>query len=89
MAKRKRDDTPEGMSDDDKILTEAKERFKRAQTWESNFRRLFVQDEKFAYGDTDNGWQWPDDIRRDREVNKRPALTIPIIQTHLNIGASL
>lgn len=86
MARRKSaDDIPEGLSEDDKIITEAKDRFKRAYTWESNFRRLFTQDEKFAYGDTDNGWQWPDDIRRDREVNKRPALTIPIIQTHLNL----
>lgn len=87
MAKRPRraDDTPEGVSDDDKILIEAKERFKRANDWETNFRRLFVQDVKFAYGDSDNGWMWPDDIRRDREVNKRPALTIPIIQTHLNL----
>src|SRR6185312_6358660 len=86
MARRKRaDDTPDSVSDDQKILLEAKERFKRAQTWETNFRRLFIQDVKFAYGDSDNGWMWPDDIRRDREVNKRPALTIPIIQTHLNL----
>jgi hypothetical protein len=85
MARRPRGDTPEGLSDDEKILIEAKERFKRAQTWETNFRRMFVEDVKFAYGDSDNGFMWPDDIRRDREVNKRPALTIPIIQTHLNL----
>ncbi len=84
MAKRERD-RGEGLSDDDRILKEAAERFKRAQNWEETFRRLFVIDSKFAYGDSDNGWQWPDDIRRDREVNKRPALTIPIIQTHLNL----
>jgi Phage P22-like portal protein len=87
MARRSRrtDDTPEGMSADDKVLLEAKDRFKRAQEWETTFRRLFVVDSKFAYGDSDNGWQWPDDVRRDREINKRPALTIPIIQTHLNL----
>lgn len=86
MAKRRREgDPPEGLSTDDKIILEAKERFQRAQNWESTFRRLFVVDSKFAYGDSDNGFQWPDDVRRDREVNKRPALTIPIIQTHLNL----
>jgi hypothetical protein len=85
VAKRRRGDEPDGLSEDGKVILEAKERFKRAQDWETNFRRLFVVDSKFAYGDSDNGWQWPDDIRRDREVNKRPALTIPIIQTHLNL----
>lgn len=87
MAKRSRrpSDVPEGTSEDEKIILEAKERFKRAKDWESTFRRLFVVDSKFAYGDSDNGFMWPDDVRRDREVNKRPALTIPIIQTHLNL----
>jgi Phage P22-like portal protein len=87
LAKRARrsGDAPEGSTDDEKIILEAKDRFKRAQNWESTFRRLFVVDSKFAYGDSDNGFQWPDDVRRDREVNKRPALTIPIIQTHLNL----
>lgn len=87
MVKRSRrpSDLPEGTTEDEKIILEAKERFKRAKDWESTFRRLFVVDSKFAYGDSDNGFQWPDDVRRDREVNKRPALTIPIIQTHLNL----
>lgn len=86
MAKRsRRPEEPDGLSADDRVLVEAKERFRRSQDWETNFRRLYVQDVKFGLGDSDNGWQWPDDIRRDREVNKRPALTIPIIQTHLNL----
>lgn len=44
--------------------------------WESGFRNLYNIDTKFRLGDSDNGWQWPDDLRRDREVNKRPSLTI-------------
>ena len=62
--------------EDAKILQEAKDRFRRTQDYESDFHRLYLMDVKFCLGDSDNGWQWPDDLRRDREVNKRPALTI-------------
>lgn len=70
--------------DEDKaILQEAKDRFKRDYDWEVQFRALYVQDVKFANGDSDNGWQWPEDLRRDRETNKRPALTINKTQRHV------
>lgn len=64
------------------ILNEAKERFDRVREWESDFRALYIADVKFANGDPDNGWQWPDDIRGarggtgSRDVNPRPCLTI-------------
>src|SRR6185437_9630767 len=70
----------EDMSPDEKIVQEAKDRFKRCQDWESDFRRLYLMDVKFANADSDNGWQWPDDLRADREVNKRPALTLNKVQ---------
>src|SRR6185312_9647256 len=70
---------------DKEILQEAKDRFKRCQDWESNFRRLYWNDVKFSLGDSDNGWQWPDDLRRDREVNKRPALTINKVRKHADL----
>src|ERR1017187_1243536 len=70
------DNVLEGMTEDEKIVQEAKDRFKRCQDWESDFRRLYIADVKFSNGDSDNGWQWPDDLRKDREKNKRPALTI-------------
>lgn len=78
MAKRaKRRPEPEEDNDEDRsILQEAKDRFKRCQDYESDFRRLYLMDVKFNLADADNGWQWPDDLRRDREANKRPALTI-------------
>ena len=66
----------EGMTEDEKIVQEAKDRFKKCQDYESDFRTLYLADVKFANGDSDNGWQWPDDLRKDREANKRPALTI-------------
>jgi len=67
-------------SEDDKILKEAKENFKRWQDWESDFRWRYINDVKFANADSDNGWQWPDDLRADREANKRPALTLNKVQ---------
>lgn len=76
MAYNDRDKPPEGATEDSKIIAEAKERFTRCQDWESGFRNLYIIDTKFRLGDSDNGWQWPDDLRRDREVNKRPSLTI-------------
>lgn len=87
MAKRKRASRQdeEEIDPDKALLDEAKERFKKCEDWEVNFRALYVQDVKFANGDPDNAWQWPDDLRRDREVNKRPALTINKVKKHVNL----
>lgn len=67
-------------AEDKKVLLEAKENFARWENWESDFRPRYVQDVKFANADSDNGWQWPNDLRADREANKRPALTINKVQ---------
>lgn len=72
------DDDPD--AEDKKILLEAKQNFARWENWESDFRARYVQDVKFANADSDNGWQWPNDLRADREANKRPALTINKVQ---------
>lgn len=64
------------MSPSEKVMQEARDRLKRGEDWESSFWQLYVQDIKFRFGDSDNGWQWPDDLRKDREINKRPTLTI-------------
>lgn len=71
--------------DDLLILTEAYERFQYCSEWEAQFRDLFIQDTKFANADADNGWQWPDDLRRDRMLNRRPALTINKVINHVNL----
>lgn len=70
---------------DEEVITEAYGRFDYCNSWESDFRDLFVQDVKFANADSDNGWQWPDDLRRDRMLNRRPALTINKTQSHVNL----
>src|SRR6185437_14241202 len=80
------DDTDrEDMSGDERIVQEAKDRFKRCQDWESDFRRLYLMDVKFANADSDNGWAWPDDLRKDREKNKRPALTINKVAQYVKL----
>lgn len=83
MARRHRSRIVADDSEDNDILEEAKDRFQRCLDWESTFRTLYVMDVKFANGDSDNGWQWPDDLRKDREVNKRPALTINKTARHV------
>jgi hypothetical protein len=70
-----------GMSDtmgdkDEKIVQEAKERFRRAEEWESFARQNYLFDMKFANGDSNNLYMWPDEIARARQSNNKPVLTI-------------
>ncbi|HDR9003227.1 TPA: hypothetical protein QDA99_002811 [Burkholderia vietnamiensis] len=65
-----------------KIVAEAKERFARCEEFESDFRKLFVEDLRFGNGDSDNGWQWPDQIRTTRDGDARPCLTINKVRQH-------
>lgn len=71
-------------SDEEKaeIVREAQERWKRVDTWESDSRVLFQDDVRFANGDADNGWQWPDSMRKYREDQKKPCLTINKTRQH-------
>ena len=72
------------MSDkeDDKLLTEAKARFKRCEDFEADFRDLFLSDLKFVNADSDNGYQWPEGMRKNRDQDKRPSLTINKTRQH-------
>ena len=47
----------EAKQTDEEILTEARERFKRAQDWEAPCRVLHDADIKFGNGDSDNGYR--------------------------------
>ena len=73
----------------DRLLREAKERFKRAQDWEGGWRKLYIDDVKFANGDSDNLWQWDANSRTARgygTIDERPCLTInQTRQFNLNI----
>lgn len=67
---------------DDRIVAEAQRRFKVCEEWESKARKLFLEDVKFSNADSDNGYQWPNEIRRNRDVDERPCLTINKTRQH-------
>ena len=73
-------DQEKAMQADDRIIAEAKRRFDYAETYEAHTRQLELEDLKFAYGDSDNQWQWPKDIQ-DR-LDKRVRLTINKARQH-------
>ncbi len=66
----------------EKILQEAKDRFKLCQDWEAVARQRGLDDLKFVEADAENGYQWPAEIRRARDVDKRPSLTINKARQH-------
>jgi hypothetical protein len=72
----------ETLTGDDRIIAEAQRRFRQCEEWESRARKLFLEDIKFSNGDSDNGYQWPNEIRRNRDVDERPCLTINKTHQH-------
>ena len=64
------------------VISEAKKRFNRTQTYEARARANYVNDIKFANADAYNGWQWPNDLRRTRDLDDKPTLTINKTQQH-------
>lgn len=72
----------DNLTGDPKIVAEAVRRFRQCEDWESRARKLFLEDLKFSNGDSDNGYQWPNEIRRNRDVDERPCLTINKVHQH-------
>jgi hypothetical protein len=70
----------QGWEDDDDILYEARERFRRVMDWEGQFRAQFNDDLKFVNGDSDNHWQWPATMYSDR--GDKPSLTVNKTRQH-------
>lgn len=66
----------------DPIVEEASRRFARCAEWEATARQNFLDDYKFAHGDADNGFQWPNRIRQNRDLDSRPCLTMNMIRQH-------
>jgi hypothetical protein len=73
------DDTLKG---DEKIIDEARKRFKRCAEWEDAARKRYVEDIKFAEGDSDNKWQWDETQYDDRADQKKPTLTVNKTREH-------
>lgn len=66
----------------DKVFQEAKRRFRTSQDWESDARKLFLEDIKFDAADPDNGYQWPNSLLANRNTDDRPSLTINKTHQH-------
>lgn len=66
----------------DPIVEEATKRFRRCAEWESSARENFLNDYKFRHGDSYNGYQWPNRVRNNREIDARPCLTMNITAQH-------
>jgi Phage P22-like portal protein len=67
---------------DDPILQEAYDRFHHCEKWEQTARQRFLDDLKFSQADSYNGYQWPNELRRTREVDDRPSLTLNGTRQH-------
>jgi len=70
------------LSDDDKIIQEAKKDFERCEEWEATFQKRFIEDIKFANADSDNMWQWGDTASQVRIDLQKPCLTINKTRQH-------
>jgi len=66
----------------DPVIQEARKRFDRCSEWESTARIRFLDDLKFRHGDSENGYQWPNDIKIQRNESAKPCLTMNIIRQH-------
>ncbi len=75
---------PDDASDmiEDPIVKEAQEEFQRAIDWEDFARKNFRWDWMFHNADSENGFQWPDEIRQTREIDAKPCLTINHTRQH-------
>lgn len=72
-------DAPANISD---AVREAMDRFERCVQHEKTARARFLDDFKFSNADAYNGYQWPNDLRRTREVDDRPSLTLNGARQH-------
>jgi hypothetical protein len=72
-------DGPADLTED---VREAMDRFERANGHEKTARARFLDDLKFSQADAYNGYQWPNDLRRTREVDDRPSLTLNGTRQH-------
>jgi hypothetical protein len=67
---------------DEKLIEQAHKEFETDYEYESNSREAWKLDLKFANGDPDNKFQWDATYAKDRELNKRPCLTINKVKIH-------
>lgn len=67
------------------IVETAKARYQRAKDSYSQLRQQSIADTKFVMGDSENQWQWPEDVYQNRSAMAgKPCLTINITAQHCN-----
>lgn len=71
-----RDGNPTG------VVPRAQKNFDFARDFEQDARKHWLDDYKFANADAYNGYQWPNEIRKTRDVDARPTLTINKTRQH-------
>jgi hypothetical protein len=74
----------EDTGDERDIISEAHERWERAENAYRTTRQLAIADTQFAMGDSDNMWQWPQEVSSARIGDRRVCLTINLTAQHCN-----
>lgn len=72
---------PRKLSGDEAIIAEAKERYKRGRKSQEKENTEFRDDVRFAF-DPDS--QWPEAIRKQREIDMRPCITVNRMPQFIN-----
>lgn len=73
------------MSDKKTTVEIARDRYQRARDAGSTLREQAIADTRFVMGDSDNQWQWPEDVYTNRAaVSGKPCLTINVTAQHCN-----
>ena len=67
---------------DEALVEEAHKEFKACEDREAFTRPLWKADLRFANGDPENGFQWEEQLRKSRELDKRPCLTTNKVKQH-------
>lgn len=72
------------IDDKDDIVSTAKKRFQLAKDRYAQTRLLAIEDTRFVMGDSDNGYQWPVEMRRNRLQEQKVCLTVNTTAQHCN-----
>ena len=75
----------QGATKDETIVNQAKRRFRRCSSWETNSREWFIEDIKFSNADAYNMYAWTQsamEVRGYGTVNERPCLTTNKVRQH-------
>ena len=79
------EDKKESPKDTPKLVVErAKKNFELARSAFSQTRQLAVEDTQFVMGDSNNTYQWPQDVVTSRKGDRKVMLTINLTAQHCN-----